>query len=250
MSETETNTIKYNPYPNRTTKGAPQRQIPKIEYNQRDISAYTDIGLEVPEHLGMWENRFLSKVDVSKGPIERSVVHMVRLKAPDYLGQEKDKSKLPERKEFIYFTERWEGKDFKGLPLNPVAEHYEGKYTKQYTRPHFNQQSGEVDFMELDSARAQTIYYIPYSKKAVDDIISKSAKTDKDNIIFTIKFGSEDNPYGQHTQMPSRNQFSYQQFSSWSWTEICKLQYKPSVQAYEEWIAKEKSKDGLSFSPQ
>ena len=53
---------------------------------------------------------------------------MVRLMAPDYLRQEKDKTKLPERKEFIYYQEMWEGKDFRGVPLNPVVEHIEGKY--------------------------------------------------------------------------------------------------------------------------
>jgi hypothetical protein len=31
--------------------------------------------------------------------------------------------------------------------------------------------------------------------------------------------------------------------------EICKYNYKPPVQAYEEWIAKEKAEDGLSFKP-
>ena len=41
--------------------------------------------------------------------------------------------------------------------------------------------------MELDTTKAQTIYYIPYSKKAVDDIIAKCANTDKDKgITFTI----------------------------------------------------------------
>ena len=249
MSETETNVIKYK-QPGRTSKGVKQRQVPDIIYNDRDVKAYQDLDLEVPEHVGRWEKRFLSLVDVSRGPIERSVYAMVRLKAPDYLAQEKDKLKVPERKEFIYFLEEWRGLDFRGVPLNPVMEHIEGKYDKQFTRLHFNQETGEIDYYQLDSTKAQTIYYIPYSKKAVDDIIAKSAKTDKDNgITFTIKFGTQDNPFGQYQQMPSRNQFSYQQFSSWSWTEICKLQFKPTVQAYEEWIAKEKAKDGLSFDP-
>ena len=145
----------------------------------------------------------------------------------------------------------WEGKDFRGVPLNPVMEHIEGKYDKQFTRAHINQQTGEIDYMELDATKAQTIYYIPYSKKAVDDIIAKSVNTNKDKgIVFTIKFGSQDNPFGHHTQMPSRNQFSYTQFSSLSWTEICKIQYKPPVQAYEEWLAKERAKDGLSSQVQ
>jgi hypothetical protein len=173
---------------------------------------------------------------------------MVRLRAPDFLTQEKDKSKLPERKEFIYYQEMWKGKDWRDAPLNPVSEHIEGKYDKQFTRPHFSQETGEIDYYQLDTTKAQTIYYIPYSKKAVDEIIAKSVHTDKDKgIVFTIKFGSEDNPFGHHQQMPSRNQFSYEQFSSWSWKEICKHNFKPTVQAYTEWIAKEKSKDRLSF---
>jgi hypothetical protein len=58
-------------HPNRTQVGVAQREVPKIEYNDKDVTAYTDLGLEVPETVGRWENRFLSTVDISKGPIER-----------------------------------------------------------------------------------------------------------------------------------------------------------------------------------
>ena len=60
----ETKTIKYKP-PGRTSKGVPTRQVPQIEWNDRDIKAYQDLDLEVPETVGRWENRFLSKVDIS-----------------------------------------------------------------------------------------------------------------------------------------------------------------------------------------
>jgi hypothetical protein len=212
-------------HPTRTSKGVRQRQIPKIEYNDKDVKAYQDLDLEVPDHVGMWERRFLERVDISKGPIERSVIAMVRLRAPDYSSNEK----VPPRKEWIYYQEMWEGKDWRGTPLNPVMEHFEGRWTKQFTKPHFSKETGEIDYYQLDFAKAQTIYYIPYSKKAVDDIISKSAKTDKDKgIVFTIKFGAEDSPF-ETRQMPTRNQFNYQQFANMSWTEICKLNYKPHL---------------------
>jgi hypothetical protein len=62
----------YNPnsklHPNRTQVGVHTREVPKIEWNDRDIKAYQDLGLEVPETVGRWENRFLNMVDVSKGP--------------------------------------------------------------------------------------------------------------------------------------------------------------------------------------
>ena len=104
--------------PQNISKIKEPKKLPEIEWNDKNITAYTDLGLEVPETVGRWERRFLSKVDVSKGPIERSVIAMVRLKAPDYFGSsEKNKTKLPERKEFIYYQERWEGKDWRGLPI-------------------------------------------------------------------------------------------------------------------------------------
>ena len=59
MSETE-KTIKYK-HPGRTSKGVPTRQVPKIEYNNKDVTAYTDLDLEVPETVGRWEKRFLSR---------------------------------------------------------------------------------------------------------------------------------------------------------------------------------------------
>ena len=65
-----------------------------------------------------FEKKFLSWSSIERA-IERSVIAMVRLFAPDYLGQ-KDKSKLAERKEFIYYQEMWEGNDCRGVPLNPV----------------------------------------------------------------------------------------------------------------------------------
>jgi hypothetical protein len=37
-------------------------------------------------------------------------------------------------------------------------------------------------------------YYIPFTKKNVDEIIANNAKSDKDSIKFYIKFGTEDSP--------------------------------------------------------
>ena len=38
-----------NLHPNRTQVGVQQRQVPDIIWNDRDIKAYQDLGLEVPE---------------------------------------------------------------------------------------------------------------------------------------------------------------------------------------------------------
>src|SRR5262249_39192831 len=137
---------------------------------------------------------------------------MYRLKAPDYLNNpDATTTKTPPRKEWLYYIERWYGKDWKGFPLNPVNHEFEGVYTNRFTRPIINEKTGEIAYMQLDPMKIQTIYYIPFSKKKVDELIANSAKSDKDTIRFTIKFGKEDNPMGQHQQIESRNQFSYEQ---------------------------------------
>ena len=73
----------------------------------------------------------MSKVDLSKGPIERTVTSIVRLKAPDWNST----TKKNERKEFIYYEEYWEGKDWLGIPIDPFDGHIEGKYFEVLTKP-------------------------------------------------------------------------------------------------------------------
>src|SRR5215510_2570520 len=122
-TDTEKDLDKYTDetHPTRTTKNTYVKPGPDIgEWNDNDRKAYLDIGLRPPEHLSRFERKFLSLVDVSKGPVERTVTHIVRLKAPDYLAPlPKDKS-IPERKEWLYYTERWTAQDWRGLQLNPV----------------------------------------------------------------------------------------------------------------------------------
>lgn len=238
-----------NPHPNRTTEGMGnvKKPAPNIPWNDRDITAYTSIGLEAPYRIGMYMRRFLNQVDVSKAPVERTVTAMVRLKAPDYLGvKEGDKQKKPERKEFLVYRERFEGVDWRGVPIMPVDDIMEGVYTKQYTRPHINNQSGEVDYMELDAVRAHLVHYIPFTKKKVDEVISNSAKSDKDTIIYTVKFATEDFTFS--VMPPSRCQFTYDQFN-WKWDDICKYHVRPIVQAAEEYRNENKSSYNMAFEP-
>ena len=106
-----------------------------------------------------------------------------------------------------------------------------GYYAKQFTRPVIDQSTGEVDYMVL--AKPQTIYYIPFSKKKVDEIIESSAHSTKDDIIFTIKFQSEDCPWGPRA--PTRSQFQYEQFANLNWEDIYKMHVKPHIQATMEY---------------
>ena len=58
--------------PQNISKIKDTKPIPKIEWNDKSVTAYTDLGLEVPETVCRWERRFLSTVDITKGPIETS----------------------------------------------------------------------------------------------------------------------------------------------------------------------------------
>ena len=87
--------------------------------------------------------------------------------------------------------------------------------TSNLLNPTFNQGIGRNRLYELDTTKAQKIYTIPFSKKAVDDIIAKSVHTDKDKgIVFTIKFSQTDNPYG-NTQMTTRDNNSHMNNSAY-----------------------------------
>ena len=106
--------------------------------------------------------------------------------------------------------------------------------TKQFTRPVVNNSTGEVDYNVLDPVKAQLTYYIPYSKKTVDDIVGKSEPVNKLDIIFTIKFASADSPWGPRPD--TRNQFTYEQFANWKWEDVYRWHTKPDIS----------SSDGLS----
>ena len=156
--------------------------------------------------------------------------------------------KKPDRKEYLIYRERWLGKDLRGVPINPVGEHWEGVWTKRFTRPVVNQSTGEVSYMELDPGKTQKIYTIPFSKKRVDEIIDNSANSDKDTILYTIKkFASEDSPMGP--VMPSRNRFTYDQFC-WDWDKIYKFHTQPPVEKWVEYHQKKGlSGNNLAFEP-
>ena len=81
--------------------------------------------------------RFLSLVDLRKGPIEKTVTMIVRVKAPDW------ESKKNEREEFIYYYEDWTANDWLGIPIDPFSEHVEGKYTEAITKPKLDERTGE-----------------------------------------------------------------------------------------------------------
>src|SRR6476619_6670024 len=173
----------------------PKKPEVKIEYNNRSYESWIKNGFpdNIPRPISGPHDRlqkFLAKVDLRKGPIERTVTTIVRLKAPDWNSS----TKKHERKEFIYYTEDWTANDWLGIPINPFSEHIEGKYTEVITKPKLDERTGE--HVDNVFAGTRTCYYIPFTKKNVDEIIEKSANTDRFGIRYVVKFGSEDSTEG------------------------------------------------------
>ena len=137
----------------------------KIEYNDRSYDSFIKNGFpDVPRSISAPRQRiieFLYGVDIRKGPVERTVTSIVRLKAPDW------STKKRERKEFIYYEERWEGKNWLGVPVNPLDGHIEGMYREVLTKPILDEITGVHKENAFGGTRIS--YYIPFSKKNVDD---------------------------------------------------------------------------------
>ena len=193
----------------------------KIEYNNRSYESFVKNGFadHIPRSVTGPRDRmqkFLNKVDLRKGPIERTVTTIVRLKVPDW------NTKKHERKGFVYYYEDWTGNDWLGISINPFSEQIEGKYTEALYRPKLDERTGE----HVDNVFAGTreSYYIPFTKKNVDEIIANSTYTDKFAIRYVIKFGHEDSTDSIAQSM--RNQFSYDIFL-WSWDKLYEWQYWP-----------------------
>lgn len=224
-----------------TLKSKPE---PKIEYNDRSYQSYIKNGFAdyIPHNIQAPRvriQRFLNEVDIRKGEIERTVTTMVRLRAIDHNSTKR------ERKEFLYYQEDWTGKNWLGIPQK-VWENIEGKYSEVLTRPKLDERTGE----HIDNIFSGTreVYYIPFTKAKVDEIIKNSANSDKSNIRFVVKFASED---GNDTiAMSVRNQFSYDVFVNASWDKLYEWQYWPKGDPHRP-VLRDITKSGnkLEFKP-
>lgn len=145
----------------------PKKPEPKIEYNNRSYESFVKNGFadNIPRSvIGPYDRmqKFLNQVDLRKGPLERTVRTIVRLRASDW------NTKEHERKEWIYYEEDWSAKNWLGIPITKggVSGHIEGKYTEVLMRPKLDERTGE----HIDNVWAGTreVYYIPFSKKNGD----------------------------------------------------------------------------------
>ena len=148
----------------------------------------------------------MSEVDVEAGePMTRTVTKIVRLKAPDYSTPRR------ERKEYLVYYENWYGKNWQGVKIPPVTNHVEGLYYEQDNEPIIERNKK----VGIKRSGQHPVYYIPFSKEKVDEIISNSIGTDKETIIFTVISG------------PFSYEFPYDKFVNLSFDELNQLLIRP-----------------------
>ena len=164
------------------------------------------------------QKKFLSAVDLSKGPILVNVQSIVRTMAVDWDSPKR------ERKEYMYYSTQWEAKDFLGNTIRCSNER-EGRYTKQTkeikTRLDPKSKTGE-HIQEYHKGTPRDAYTIPWDKKKANELLTSEKVFGQDSlnitniaeVQYTVKF-----PYGN----PARTGFGMQDFLDFKYEKLQEL---------------------------
>jgi hypothetical protein len=184
---------------------------PKLVYNDGTYQSYIKNGFEndIPpkiEWIHKYKEDFLNRVSLEKGPIQFKYNSFMRQRVIDY------NSKKHERKEFLTWSVDWLAKDFLGDQIvdSAVMEHIEGEYMEQLKKT--VTEKGQIVGYERIGERK--VFTIPWDRKTLDEKIAESFESDKETIIYYVKF------------LSSRTQFTYEQFATLSYDELSDLQAK------------------------
>jgi hypothetical protein len=160
--------------------------------------------------------KFLSKVDLSKGPILVNVGMIIRTMAVDLDSPKR------ERKEYMYYSTQWEAKDFLGNTIR-CSNEAEGKYTKQTKeiKTRLDPQTGE-HIQEYHRGVARDAYTIPWDKKKANELLTSEKIFGEDSLNITniaevqyiVKF---------HSGNPARTGFGMSDFLDLKYEKIQEL---------------------------
>ena len=152
------------------------------------------------------EKKFLSKVDLEKGPILVSVQSILRIMAVDWDSPKREK------KECMYYTTDWEAKDHLNNTIR-LSHEAEGKYMQQTkeTRTKLNPNGNGEDLVQYIRGPARECYTIAWDKKKANELLTLEKIFGEDSINitnmnevqYTVKFPG---------QNPSRTGFSQEEF--------------------------------------
>lgn len=159
---------------------------------------------------------FFSKADISKQEISQTITVMHRQKAVDY-SQDKNGVQKRQIKEFLTYGVHLEGVDWLGNPIQTWLE-YEGRCDEPTSKTSISVDKNGKQTAQKEFNGTRFRYYIPFSKKAVDDILERTG-TDKKTIKYYGKFGDPDSLY----RSERNSDFTYEQFVSTEWDDFEEL---------------------------
>jgi hypothetical protein len=125
------------------------------------------------------EKRFLSAVDLTKGPILVSVQSIIRTMAVDWDSPKR------ESKEMMTYNTEWEAKDWLGNTIR-CSHEAEGKFTQQtkQIQTRLNPQTGE-HIQEYHMGVARDAFTLPWDKKKANDLLTSEKVFGEDSINIT-----------------------------------------------------------------
>lgn len=166
----------------------------KFSYSTAEYDSYAKNGFVPPElwnRTDFFEQRFIAQADPDKGPVKVRINNIVRLKAPDYFDNDKEK-------EFIYWNSDWEAKDWLGREIF-VRGHIDGQYYEQTRRLTVGEIDRETGVQETYYVKGvpRLTYSIPFNKKNVESILNNKHPfgessiniTNVDSVVLYGKFG-------------------------------------------------------------
>ena len=185
------------------------------KYNSYAKEGFSHLMSPQAEFPYLQEKRFLSKVDLTKGPILVSVQSILRIMAVDWSSPKR------ERKEYMYYTTEWEAKDHLNNTIKCQHE-AEGKYLQQTkeTRTKLNPPGEEL--VQYVRGPARECYTIAWDKKKANELLTSEKVFGEDSINITnmnevqymVKF-----PYGN----PARTSFEMSDFLDFKYEKLQEL---------------------------
>ncbi|MGI0021984.1 MAG: hypothetical protein ACRD9Q_03885, partial [Nitrososphaeraceae archaeon] len=135
---------------------------------------------------------------------------------------QKEKSRI---KEYLTYNVRISGVDWLGNPLRANLE-FEGKCNEPVKRIKIKADENGRQHAEYHMSGLRYKFYIPFTMKAVDDILEKTG-TDKDTVIYYGKFGGTAGSSTANMLPGYRcNEYTYEQFVNTDWKDFEELSKK------------------------
>ena len=186
------------------------QEAPLVDFNYNDKAqkSYRKYKFKIPDKVDRYERRFLEDVDLRNGPIIRKPYKVIRCRAYDENGKVQD---------YLYYMERWDGKDYLGNDLDPVSEHVEGKYDEVQVK-YAVDNKGRPKKSEPMARGTKTRYYMPFRKSTLDKILQG---IEKESVEYVVKIGNEKGDNKRD------NTFNYQQFANLPYAKLIELSFQP-----------------------